>query len=72
MIALETGIIVTRSTSDENLSSEVYRQLMLFPKTLGIVVVALMVMLLLPGLPMLPLLVLIILFMLAWWFARSS
>lgn len=72
VIALGTGIIVTRSTSDENLSTEVYRQLMLFPKTLGIVVVALMVMLLLPGLPMLPLSVLIILFMLAWWFARSS
>lgn len=72
VIALGTGIIVTRSTSDENLSSEVYRQLMLFPKTLGIVVVALMVMLLLPGLPMLPLSVLIVLFVLAWWFARSG
>jgi len=72
VIALGTGIIVTRSASDENLSTEVYRQLMLFPKTLGIVVVALTVMLLLPGLPMLPLAALIMLFALAWWFARRA
>ena len=71
VIALGTGIIVTRSASDDNLSTEVYRQLMLFPKTLGIVILALSVMLLLPGLPMVPLVALIMIFSLAWWFARG-
>lgn len=72
VIALGTGIIVTRSASDENLSTEVYRQLMLFPKTLGIVIVALTIMMLLPGMPMLPLAALILIFLFAWWFARSA
>ena len=72
VIALGTGIIVTRSSSDENLSSEVYRQLMLFPKTLGIVIVALGIMVLLPGMPVFPLLALMTLFGLAWWFARGE
>jgi flagellar biosynthesis protein FlhA len=72
VIALGTGIIVTRSASDENLSTEVYRQLMLFPKTLGIVIVALTIMMLLPGMPMVPLVALALIFLFAWWFARRA
>lgn len=56
VIAVGTGIIVTRSASDGNLSSEVLRQLTSFPKTLLIVAGALSVMLFLPGLPTIPLL----------------
>ena len=72
VIALGTGIIVTRSASDEHLSAELMRQLSRFPKTLGMVLAALMAMLLLPGLPAWPVLVLLAVFGLAWWLARSA
>jgi flagellar biosynthesis protein FlhA len=72
VIALGTGIIVTRSTSDDNLSAEVYRQLAMFPRTLGIVLLALALLMLLPGLPALPLLALMLLFGLAWRFAGAG
>ena len=58
VIAVGTGIIVTRSASDENLSIEVLRQILSFPKTLMIVAWALGGLLLLPGIPVLPTLVL--------------
>lgn len=70
VIALGTGIIVTRSASDDKLSNEVYRQLSLFPKTLGIVVAALILLLLLPGLPAFPVLALMLLFGTTWYVAR--
>jgi flagellar biosynthesis protein FlhA len=56
VIAVGTGIIVTRSASDANLSTEVLRQMTSFPKTLFIVAAALAVLLLLPGIPALPVL----------------
>ncbi len=59
VIAVGTGIIVTRSASDGNLSTEVLRQITSFPKTMYIVAVALSVMLLLPGIPALPVLVIV-------------
>jgi flagellar biosynthesis protein FlhA len=58
VIAVGTGIIVTRSASDANLSAEVLRQIMSFPKTLLVVAVFLAGMLLLPGIPAIPTLVL--------------
>lgn len=57
VIAVGTGIIVTRSASDGNLSSEVLRQMTAFPKTLFIVSGALAVLLFLPGIPSIPVLV---------------
>jgi flagellar biosynthesis protein FlhA len=59
VIAVGTGIIVTRSASDGNLSSEVLRQLTSFPKTMYIVAAALSVMLLLPGIPAPPVLAIV-------------
>ena len=59
VIAVGTGIIVTRSASDGNLSTEVLRQLTSFTKTMYIVAAALSVMLLLPGLPALPILTIV-------------
>lgn len=56
VIAVGTGIIVTRSASDGNLSTEVLRQITSFPKTLFIVAAALAVLLFLPGIPSLPVL----------------
>lgn len=58
VIALGTGIIVTRSASDANLSQEVLRQVTSFPKTLLLVGLALTGLLLLPGIPVFPTLVL--------------
>jgi flagellar biosynthesis protein FlhA len=60
VIAVGTGIIVTRSASDGNLSQEVLRQITSFPKTLLLVVSALGGLLFLPGIPALPALALII------------
>ena len=54
VIALGTGIIVTRSASDGNLSEEVFHQIMSFPKTLVLVAFALMGLLVLPGIPAAP------------------
>ncbi|HEX5682641.1 MAG TPA: flagellar biosynthesis protein FlhA [Ideonella sp.] len=54
VIAVGTGIIVTRSAADGNLSREVMRQITSFPKTLVLVAVALLVLLALPGIPALP------------------
>lgn len=53
VIAVGTGIIVTRSASDANLSAEVLRQITSFPKTLMMVSVVLAGLLLLPGIPVL-------------------
>ena len=54
VIAVGTGIIVTRSSSDTNLSSEVLRQITSFPKTLLLVAGALASLVVLPGIPLLP------------------
>jgi flagellar biosynthesis protein FlhA len=59
VIAVGTGIIVTRSASDSNLSQEVLRQITSFPKTLLLVICALSGLLLLPGIPVIPTLVVI-------------
>lgn len=54
VIAVGTGIIVTRSASDNNLSQEVLKQITSFPKTLWLVAGALLGLLLLPGTPAIP------------------
>jgi flagellar biosynthesis protein FlhA len=54
VIAVGTGIIVTRSASDSNLSREALRQITSFPKTLVLVAGVLGVLLLLPGIPAWP------------------
>ena len=71
VIALGTGIIVTRSASDPQLSAEVIKQLMSFPKTVWLVVLGLFVMLMLPGIPATPVVVLIALFSGFAWYARG-
>ena len=60
VIAVGTGIIVTRSASDGNLSQEVLRQVTSFPKTLLLVAGALAGLLLLPGIPATPAFVLLV------------
>jgi flagellar biosynthesis protein FlhA len=58
VIAVGTGIIVTRSASDANLSEEALRQVTSFPKALLIVAAAVGGLLILPGIPAIPTLVL--------------
>jgi len=60
VISVGTGIIVTRSASDGNLSQEVLRQITSFPKTLVLVACALLGLVLLPGIPAVPALVLLV------------
>lgn len=59
VIAVGTGIIVTRSASDGNLSREAMRQVTSFPKTLWLVTAGLGALALLPGIPLLPALALV-------------
>lgn len=54
VISVGTGILVTRSASDGSLSAEVFRQIMAYPKSLMLVMVALFGLLMLPGIPFLP------------------
>ena len=61
VIAVGTGIIVTRSASDTNLSAEVLRQLLKFPKVVVLVACAMLVLLFLPGIPAVPVAVVLVL-----------
>jgi flagellar biosynthesis protein FlhA len=72
VIAVGTGIIVTRSASDSNLSQEVLRQITSFPKTLLLVATALAGLLLLPGIPVPPTLVLLSAMLGVAWMAHRS
>ncbi len=54
VIAVGTGIIVTRSASDGSLSGEVLKQISAFPRTKFIVAGALSVLFFLPGIPGVP------------------
>lgn len=59
VISVATGIIVTRSSADRQLSTEIISQLSSVPKILLIVVGALLVLLALPGMPKWPLVILL-------------
>ena len=67
VIALGTGIIVTRSASDAQLNIEALGQLLAHPKPLALVAVALLMVGLVPGIPMVTVLVLSALLLLAAW-----
>jgi flagellar biosynthesis protein FlhA len=72
VIAVGTGIIVTRSASDGNLSHEALRQVTSFPKALVLVAVALAALLFLPGIPALPAACLLAGALLVAWAARRA
>ncbi|HBK46550.1 MAG TPA: flagellar biosynthesis protein FlhA [Xanthomonadaceae bacterium] len=57
VIAVATGIIITRAAADARLGTEIPRQVLSSPRALAVVALALMVILLLPGFPKLPVLV---------------
>jgi flagellar biosynthesis protein FlhA len=71
VIAVGTGIIVTRSASDGNLSVEVLRQITSFPKAIFVVAAALAVLAFLPGIPSIPVFVIMGFFLAVAWIARK-
>lgn len=73
VVAVATGIIITRAAADARLGSEIPRQILSSPRALLVVAGALLVILLLPGFPKLPvLLVFGGVVALAWYSLRSS
>jgi flagellar biosynthesis protein FlhA len=60
VIAVGTGIIVTRAATDAQLSAEVARQVTAYPRTIALVGIALAALLLLPGIPLAPALILLV------------
>lgn len=71
IISIATGIIVTRSAADQQLSREVLSQLGSVPKIPLIVMGALFTLLLLPGMPKWPILILLMVFAAAWYSTRG-
>ncbi|MEP9403192.1 flagellar biosynthesis protein FlhA [Sphingomonas sp. VNH70] len=72
IISIATGIIVTRSASDRELSTEVFRQLGSVPRIPVIVAIVLLALLLLPGMPKWPIAVIALLAFVAWWRIRRA
>jgi flagellar biosynthesis protein FlhA len=72
IISVATGIIVTRSAADRELSTEVFRQLGSVPRIPVIVAGVLMALLLLPGMPKWPILVIAGLAFFGWWRVRRA
>jgi flagellar biosynthesis protein FlhA len=72
IISVATGIIVTRSSADGQLSAEVFNQLSSVPKIPLIVLGALLVLLALPGMPKWPLLILIAVLAGVWFSTRKK
>ncbi|MEO8114917.1 MAG: flagellar biosynthesis protein FlhA [Phenylobacterium sp.] len=72
IISIATGIIVTRSSADRQLSTEVLSQLSSVPKIPLIVIASLMILLLLPGMPKWPIVILIALSVGVWFSARRK
>ncbi len=66
IIAVATGIIVTRSSADRQLSTEIFKQLASVPRIPLIVAVILVVMMLLPGMPKWPIIIVGALTFIAW------
>ncbi|MBO9714813.1 flagellar biosynthesis protein FlhA [Sphingomonas sp.] len=70
IVSIATGIIVTRSSADRRLSSEVFSQLASEPKIPLIVMAVLLALLMLPGMPKWPILVIGGLAAAGWWRIR--
>ncbi|MBX9813384.1 MAG: flagellar biosynthesis protein FlhA [Sphingomonas sp.] len=70
IISVATGIIVTRSSADSQLSSEIFRQLASVPRIPLIVASVLAALLLLPGMPKWPIILIGGATLAAWWQMR--
>ena len=72
VIAVGTGIIVTRSGTDAQLSKEMAAQISSHPKALGLVMLAMVGIGLLPGMPVMPLVFIIAVFGLIFYFVKTK
>ncbi|MBN8502555.1 MAG: FHIPEP family type III secretion protein [Sphingomonadales bacterium] len=72
IVSVATGIIVTRSSADRDLSTEIYAQLSSIPRIPIIVGIALMLLMLLPGMPKWPIAIVVSLLGMALWRARKT
>lgn len=70
IISVGTGIVVTRSSADRRLSTEVFAQLSSVPRVPLIVLAALVLLLVLPGMPKWPILIIMLLMGAAYLVAR--
>ncbi len=70
VISIATGIIVTRSAADRQLSLEIFRQLTSEPRIPLIVAAVLLALLLMPGMPKWPILLIALAAAAAWWRVR--
>ncbi len=72
IISVATGIIVTRSSADRQLSTEVFSQLASVPKIPVIVLITLLLLLLLPGMPKWPIAILVLMAIAAFFAIRRK
>ena len=72
IISIATGIIVTRSSADRELSTEVFRQLASVPRIPMIVAALLLALMLLPGMPKWPIVLIVGAALFAWLRARRA
>ena len=72
IISIATGIIVTRSAADKQLSTEIFRQLGSEPRIPLIVTVVLLALMLMPGMPKWPIVLIAALAAFAWWRIRRD
>lgn len=72
IIAVATGIIVTRSSADKELSAEVFRQLFSVPRIPLIVMAMLVLLMLLPGMPKWPIVICLVAMVAAWLALRRA
>lgn len=72
IISIATGIIVTRSSADRQLSAEIFRQLASEPRIPLIIMAVMFALLLLPGMPKWPIFILLALSLLAWMRVRAK
>lgn len=69
VIAVATGIIITRAATDARLGEEILRQFSMNPKTIVIVAVAMLMFAMLPGMPVVPVLIIAVGLALISWLA---
>lgn len=72
IISIATGIIVTRSAADKQLSTEVFRQLSSEPRIPLIVAAVLLALMLMPGMPKWPILLIVAFAGFTWWRSRRN
>lgn len=72
IIAVATGIIVTRSAADKQLSTEIFKQMASVPRIPLIVATILVFMMLLPGMPKWPIVIVGAVAFFAWWRIRKN